>query len=208
MSRRAIAVSLTATALGLSGLAVANAAETDLHPGDYKLDPSHSYAHFEIDHMGLSTMHGRMDVQDGHIRIGESLSTSQVKVSLDPSSVDTGDDARDQHLREMPGFFDVEKYPKIQFESTALEIDDDDPSEATLEGRLTLHGQTRPVTLDVDHIACRVNPLDKSRYTCGFTASTEIQRSDFGMNAYPKLVGDRVELAIEVEANKPAETDS
>lgn len=208
MNRRVMAAGLAATALGLWGLAVANAAETGLQSGDYKIDPSHSYAHFEIDHMGLSIMHGRMDVQGGDIRIAVVPSNSRVNVRLDPSSVDTGDEARDQHLREMPGFFDVEKYPEIRFESTAIDIDEDDPDEATLEGRLTLHGQTRPVTLDVDHIACRINPLDKSRYTCGFTASTEIQRSDFGMAAYPKLVGDEVELAIEVEANKPIETGS
>ncbi|HET7313826.1 YceI family protein [Salinisphaera sp.] len=56
---------------------------------------------------------------------------------------------------------------------------------------------------EVDDIACRRNPLEKSHYTCGFSAETEIKRSDFGMNAYPKLVGDRVELSIEAEANKP-----
>lgn len=185
-----------------TGIAMAHAGPV-LKPGLYDIDASHAYAHFAINHMGLSTMRGRMDVRKGTIRIGDDPSNSTIEVTLDPASVDTGDDARDQHLRDMDGFFNVEKYPSITFKSTSVHLDADDADQATVQGNLTLHGVTRPVTLEVDNIACKVNPLEKSKYTCGFDAETEIKRSDFGMQAYPKLVGDTVELSFEVEANKP-----
>ena len=190
-------------ALTAAGVTIAHAAP-GLKPGRYKIDTAHTYAHFAIDHMGLSTLRGRMDVRKGTIRIGDDPSHSAIDVTFDPASVDTGDDARDQHLRDMEGFFNVKKYPSLTFKSTSVRFGDDDgDSEATVQGRLTLHGVTRPVTLQVDDIACKVNPLEKTRYTCGFDAATEIKRSDFGMDAFPKLVGDKVELSFEVEANKP-----
>lgn len=189
-------------ALTAAGTAMAHAAP-GLKVGSYKVDTAHTYAHFAIGHMGLSTLRGRMDVRKGTIRIGDDPSNSTINVTLDPASVDTGDNARDQHLRDMEGFFNVEKYPSIRFKSTAVRFNQKAPNQATVPGNLTLHGVTRPVTLDVRHIACRVNPLEKSHYTCGFNAQTTIKRSHFGMNAFPKLVGDKVKLSIEVEANKP-----
>lgn len=197
----------TLLVLAASGVASAQAAP-GLKAGTYSVDASHTYAHFQINHMGLSTMRGRLDASKGSIRIADNPSNSTIEVTLDPASVDTGNDARDEHLRDMAGFFDVKKYPSITFKSTSVRFDDDDADEATVKGNLTLHGVTQPVTLEVDDIACKVNPLEKSNYTCGFNAETEIKRSDFGMDAYSELVGDKVELSFEVEANKPvASTD-
>ncbi|MES1937596.1 YceI family protein [Salinisphaera hydrothermalis] len=198
--RRSTGLALAAT------VATAAHAAPDLKPGTYKIDISHTYAHFRINHMGLSTMHGRMDARKGTIRIGADPADSSVTMIFDPASVDTGDDSRDEHLRKMDGFFHVEEYPSITFKSTQVTFDGPDHSAAKVTGKLTLHGVTRPVTLDVDHIACKVNPLEHSKYTCGFNAETEISRSAFGMNAYSKLVGDQVHLSFEVEANKPVDS--
>lgn len=184
------------------------AADPGLKAGTYTIDPTHTYGHFEVDHMGLSTVHGRVDVKNGTIRIDPGGSDSHVKVALDPASVDTGNEARDAHLRDMEDFFDVRKYPTMTFESTRVRFDEDDASEATVRGKLTLHGVTRPVTLDVDDIACRDNPLEKSHYTCGFSAETTLKRSDFGMTAYLPLVGDQIELTIDAEASRPVAASS
>jgi len=175
--------------------APATAAET------YKIDPSHTYGNFEIGHMGLSTMHGRLDVTGGTLVMDRQGDSSHVEVTLDPSSVNTGHAERDEHLRNTEGFFEVDKYPEMRFVSTSVRFDDDD--EATVRGDLTMHGVTREVTLDVDDMKCKVNPLEKSNYSCGFSAETTIKRSDFGMDAYIPLVADEVEIQIEAEANRP-----
>ncbi|ROO27214.1 YceI family protein [Salinisphaera orenii] len=188
----------------ISGLAAltlaagtAGAAET------YTIDPSHTYGNFEIGHMGLSTMHGRIDVTEGTIVMDREGDGSRVDVTLDPASVDTGHAERDKHLREKAGFFEVEKYPEMRFESTRVRFDGED--EATVEGELTLHGETRPVTLEVDDILCKTNPMDAEKYTCGFSAETEIKRSEFGMDAFVPMVSDEVEIQIEAEASRPAD---
>lgn len=194
--------------LATAGAASA-ASDPGLKAGTYEIDPSHTYGNFEVGHMGLSTMHGRIDVKSGTIRIAPNGGDSQVSVTLDPASVNTGNKARDEHLRDMDGFFNVKKHPSMKFESTSVTFDDDDDAdEATVEGNLTMHGVTRPVTLDVDDIACRINPLEKSKYTCGFSAETKLKRSDYGIDAYLLLVGDEIELSIEVEAGQPIDATS
>lgn len=185
-----------ASASLLAGTAsVASAAET------YTIDPSHTYGNFEIGHMGLSTMHGRIDVTGGEIVMDREGDTSRVKVTMDPSTVDTGHQKRDEHLRDKEGFFEVDKYPEMRFVSKSVTFDGDD--EATVEGELTLHGKTQPVTLEVDNIVCMANPMDDKKHTCGFSAETSIRRSDFGMDAFIPLVADEVEIQIEAEANRP-----
>lgn len=202
---------ITAAVLALGLLITTGAASADSAPnikaGTYQIDPAHSFAHFRIRHMGVSTLGGRLDVASGTICIGDTPSNSTVELTLNPASVDTGNGARDEHLREGDGFFDVKKYPTITFKSSGVRFDDDDADEATVQGDLTLRGVTRPITVEVDDIACRQNPLEKNRYTCGFEAETEISRSNFGMGAFPQLVGDKVKLSIDVEASKPVDSD-
>ena len=179
------------------------AADADLKAGTYDIDPSHSYAYFSVAHMGLSTLHGRIDIEKGStLTIAENRDDSAVNVMLDPASVNTGHDLRDKHLRDNEGFFEVKKYPEMSFKSTSVSFDDDD-DEAKVVGDLTLHGQTHEVTLDVEDMNCRVNPMEKTNYTCGFSAETEIDRTDYGMDAYSELVGTEIEINLEVEANMP-----
>ncbi|WP_353248384.1 YceI family protein [Salinisphaera sp. T31B1] len=181
--------------LALTG--AASAAQT------YTIDPGHTYGNFEIGHMGLSTMHGRIDVTGGEIVMDRQGDTSRVEVTLDPASVDTGHEKRDEHLRNEKGFFEVDQYPDMRFVSKRVTFDGDD--EATVQGELTLHGVTRPVTLEVEDIVCKTNPMESSKYSCGFSAETTIRRSDFGMDAFIPLVADEVEIQIEAEASRPNE---
>lgn len=190
---------MRALLLGLIGASLitasAHAAET------YTIDPSHTYGNFEIGHMGLSTMHGRIDVTAGEIVMDRNGDTSRVEVTLDPASIDTGHEERDEHLRKKEGFFEVDKYPEMRFVSKRVIFDGDD--EATVEGELTLRGVTKPVTLEVDDLVCKTNPMDETKYTCGFSAEAEIKRTDFGMDAFIPLVDNEVEIQIEAEANRP-----
>lgn len=186
----------------LLGLAAASLVAGTASAADtYTIDPSHTYGNFEIGHMGLSTMHGRIDVTGGEIVMDREGDTSRVEVTLDPSTVDTGHEKRDEHLRDKEGFFEVEKYPEMRFVSQSVRFDGDD--EATVQGELTMHGVTKPVTLEVEDIVCKAHPMDEKKYTCGFSAETEIKRSDFGMDAFVPLVADEVEIQIEAEANRP-----
>ena len=170
----------------------------------YTLDPSHSYGNFKIGHMGLSTMHGRIDVTEGTLVIDREGDGSKVDVTLDPASVDTGHEERDEHLRDKEGFFEVDKYPKMRFVSTSVQFDDDDSSEATVKGDLTLHGVTREVALEVEGNPKPIkDPWGKMRL--GGVARTTIQRDQFGIGSQKLMeggglvMGNDVDVTIDVE---------
>jgi polyisoprenoid-binding protein YceI len=117
--------------------------------------------------------------------------------------VETGDEKRDAHLRS-PDFLDVERYPEISFRSTRVE--GDSPHGFRLEGDLTVHGVTRPVTLDVEYLGWTSDPWGGRR--AGFSATTEVDREDFGLTwnvaleTGGVLVGKKVKLDFEIEAVK------
>lgn len=178
-----------ALAVGLTPLA-ANSA-----PVSYTIDPSHTYPYFEIDHMGYSTMRGRFNTTEGRLVLDQEKKTGSVEITIDAASIDTAHKDRDDHLRS-PDFLNTAEFPEITFKSTRVEIDGD---EAEVEGNLTIAGVTKKVTLDVDRIHCAINPMSKKEH-CGFDASTEIKRSDFGVSYMIPGVGDEMEIEIEVEA--------
>src|SRR6188474_1715743 len=137
----------------------------------YMIDPLHSSVLFAIDHLGLSTVHGRFDKFAG-------------KFSLDPASVNTNDNdkgsrqrSRDEHLRSAD-FFNAAEFPKMTYKSTNVVFAGDNPT--TVEGNLTLLGVTKPVTLKLDRFKC--NPATATaKERCGGDGSARIKRSDFGM---------------------------
>ncbi|MDX9739874.1 MAG: YceI family protein [Gammaproteobacteria bacterium] len=183
---------LTATmAIAIAPLAAHSA------PVSYTVDPSHTYPYFEIDHMGYSMMRGRFNSTEGRIVLDREKNTGSVEITIDAESIDTAHKKRDDHLRS-PDFLNTGEYPEITFKSTRVEIDGD---EATVEGDLTIAGVTRKVTLDVDRLHCAVNPMSKKEH-CGFDASTEINRSDFGVSYMVPAVGDEIEIEIALEAVK------
>lgn len=172
----------------------AEAAET------YKLDASHTAIVWHVNHFGFSTPSGKFMNVDGEVTLDEANpSASSVKVTIQMADVNSGVAKLDEHLKA-PDFFDVAQYPTATFASTNVEVTGKDTAKVT--GDLTLHGVTKPVVLDVK--LNKIGENMKKLKTAGFTASTVIKRSDFGISTYVPMLGDEVTLNIESEANIPA----
>jgi polyisoprenoid-binding protein YceI len=172
-------------------------------PGEWQLDPVHTSVEFVARHLMVSKVRGRFTNASGTIHIAENPAESWVEVEVDADSVESGDEKRDGHLRS-PDFFDVERYPKITFRSTRLE--GESPGHFLLHGDLTVHGVTRPVTLEAEYHGWTPSPLGDRR--AGFSATTEVDREDFGLTwnvaveAGGVLVGKKAKLEFEIEAIK------
>jgi len=169
------------------------------HANDaYTVDPSHTYAHFTISHMGFSTMHGRFDKSSGKVMLDRAAKTGTVDIAIESGSVSTGFAKRDEHLKS-PEFFNAAEFPSITFKSKSVKFKGDAP--ASVEGELTLLGVTKPVTLTITEFNCGTNPMSK-KAECGAGATAQIKRSDFGMKAFLPAVGDDIKLEFEIEAYK------
>jgi polyisoprenoid-binding protein YceI len=170
-------------------------------PGDWQLDPVHTTVEFIARHLMVTKVRGQFGGVQGNIHISEDPLGSWVEVEIDPARVETGDEKRDAHLRS-PDFFDVERYPKLTFRSTRIE--GSSPEHFLVTGDLTVHGVTRPVTLEVEYNGLTGDPWGGRRI--GFSASTEVDREDFGLTwnvpleTGGVLVGKKIRLEFEVEA--------
>lgn len=167
-------------------------------PENYTLDPTHTYLHFGISHLGFSTMHGRFDQSSGHFSIDQTAKTASVKVNIEASSINTGLEKRDDHLRS-PDFMNAVEFPIVTYQSTTVKFEGDNP--AVIEGNLTLLGVTKPVTLTITAFKCGTNPMN-NRAMCGMDAVGSMKRSDFGMTYALPGVGDELKLTIEAEGYK------
>lgn len=172
--------------------------------GEWVIDPAHTEAGFSVRHMGVSRVRGTFNEVAGTITIGETIEESSVEAEVQAASVHTRNEGRDEHLRSAD-FFDVEKFPVWTFKSTAVRADGD---EIEIDGDLTLHGETRPVTLSGEFIGVTVNPSGIS--ALGLEASTEISRKDFGLTwnvaleAGGMMVSDKVKIELDVQLNPKA----
>ena len=170
----------------------------------WNIDPNHSTAQFTVRHMGLSNVTGTFNKVSGSAQIDEQdYAKSSVDAVIDVASVDTRVEARDKDLRS-PNFFDVEKYPTMEFKSKSIQKSGDG---LKLVGDLTMHGVTKEVTLSVDAPGAAVtDPWGNLRR--GFSGSTTINRQDWGLTWNNMLktgeavVGDTVKLQIDVEMVK------
>lgn len=167
-------------------------------------DIAHSSVNFWIRHLMVSKVHGRFTQWNGAFELDEANpAASHVEVQIETSSIDTQELQRDTHLRS-PDFLDVEKYPHITFRSTGVEASGGEGYRLT--GELTICGTTKSVVLDVEYAGRVKDPWGGER--AGFTAKTTINRKDFGLTwnkaieAGGVMVGDKVEISIEVEAVK------
>ncbi|WP_372661663.1 YceI family protein [Hydrogenophaga sp.] len=166
---------------------------------DYAIDPTHTFASFEIGHFGTSTNRGRFDKKEGKIAFDRAAKTGMVDISLDMTSVNTGTPMFDKHLQSAD-LFDAAKHPKARFVSEKFVFNGDKVSEVV--GQLTLLGKTQPVTLKASQFNCYESPMLK-REVCGGDFEATIDRTAFGLNygvdwGFPKSV----RLAIQVEAVK------
>jgi polyisoprenoid-binding protein YceI len=163
-------------------------------------DPAHSEVDFSITHLAISNVHGRFGHVTATINYNDAdVSKSTVKADIDVTGVDTGEEARNNHLKS-PDFFDVAKFPTATFESTSVAKSGDG---LTINGNLTLHGVTKPVTLTAEGPRGPAAGMDKKQHA-GFSATTTIKRSDFGIGSkFPAaMVGEEVKLNIELDVAK------
>lgn len=168
----------------------------------WAIDGSHSSVTFTIRHM-MSKVRGEMKVKEGWIETsGDDLGKASVEVVLDANSIDTGVEARDNHLRSADGHFDVANYPAVTFKSTRVE--GHDRSDFKVIGDLTIHGVTKPVTLKGSFSGEGIDPWGNRRV--GFSAQTRVNRKDFNLTWNQTLetggflLGDEVNIDIDVEA--------
>lgn len=166
---------------------------------NYKIDPDHTYPSFEADHMGLSIWRGKFNKNDGVVTLDKAAGQGTVDVTIDPASVDFGQDKLNEWAAG-PEFFDTAKYPTARYKGRLDGFVGGVPSRIT--GDLTLHGVTRPVTLKIDSFKCMPHPLLK-REVCGADAVGTFKRDEFGLDA-GKPYGFRMDvtLRIQVEAIK------
>ena len=166
----------------------------------WKSDPAHSEVDFSVKHLALSNVHGRLGKVDATIVYDDKdITKSTVNATIDVSGLDTGQTPRDNHLKT-DSFFDVAKYATATFASTSVAKGG---SGLQVSGNLTLHGVTKPVVLDVTGPTGPITGMDKKQHA-GFSASTTIKRSDFGIGPkFPAtMVGDDVKLNIELDVAK------
>jgi polyisoprenoid-binding protein YceI len=185
----------------LSGILALAAPLAMAQTSAWATDPTHSEVDFSIRHGGVSNVHGRIGGVKGTLVFNEAdVTKSTVTVTIDTSTVDTGEPKRDAHLKT-DTFFDVAKFPTATFTSSSVVKNG---SKLTVNGNLTLHGVTLPVVLDVEGPSTPVeNAMDHKTHS-GFSATTTLSRTAYGIGTgFPAVVvGDEVKLTIELEIIK------
>ena len=168
--------------------------------GTWDIDPVHSEISFSVRHMMVSKVRGRIARFGGTVMTADDFTGSSVTATLDAASIDTNNEQRDGHIKSAD-FFEVEKYPEWTFVSTGIEADGD---EYNLHGDLTIKGVTKPVSLRVEIGGFGPDVYGGTR--AGFTATTTINRSDFGVDiTFPMetggvMVGEKIQIMLEIEA--------
>ena len=179
------------------------ATPTVVPPGTWAVDPAHSKVGFAVKHMGIATVRGEFKDFQGTLELAGDLSSAKASGTVQAASLDTNEPQRNAHLRS-PDFFDVENYPELSFESTAIEAIDDESVRIT--GNLTLHGVTKEIVLTAEVHGTDVDPYGNERV--GLEITGQLNRSDFGMKfsqalgSGNMLVADKVKLALDVSAIK------
>ena len=186
---------LIPTLLGLACGALA--ASASAAPVTYEIDPAHTYPSFEADHSGgLSFWRGKINSSSGKITLDKEANAGTVEVTMDMKSIDFGHQGLNDHANT-PDIFDTAKYPTATFSGKLGGFRNGAPT--TVEGNLTMHGVTKPVTLTVNSFKCA--PHRSGREVCGADAQATINREDWGVNFGKNFGFDmKVVLRISVEA--------
>ena len=171
----------------------------------WKIDPMHSEADFSIKHMSISTVHGSFRGISGTITYDPAnVAKSGVEATIDVTSVDTGVAPRDKHLKS-PDFFDTDKFPTMTFKSTSVKKMGDHYDVA---GDLTLHGVTKPVVLKLEDPGKPQVGMDGKSVHRGFTATTTIDRTAFGLSwngtlkSGDSMLGNDVKIELDIEGSQ------
>lgn len=168
--------------------------------GTWTIDPVHSEVAFTVRHLMVSKVRGIFRTFEGSVTVADDLTASAVQATIDAGSISTNDDNRDNHLRS-GDFFGAESNPKLTFVSTSVAPKGGDWA---VTGDLTIKGITKSVVLDLEFNG--VGPDPRGGQRAGFSASTEISRSDFGVDLQIPLdgggvvIGEKVRISLEIEA--------
>ncbi len=187
----------------MSATLASSTATTPLPTGTWQVDPIHSSVEFHVKHLGIATVKGQFKAFEGTLEVDEN--GARAYGTVETASVDTREPQRDDHLRSAD-FFEVESFPQIAFQSTAIRPLDEDEFE--IDADLTIHGITLPVTLKAVFEGTETDPQGNNRV--GVSASTQISRGDYGMKFNAALgsgnvvVSDKVKILVEVSAVKQA----
>jgi polyisoprenoid-binding protein YceI len=191
-----LAPALLSVALGaLAGAAVAA-------PKTYNIDPSHTFPSFEADHMGgMSLWRGKLNTSSGKITLDKEAGTGSVEITMDMKSIDFGHQGLNDHA-QTPDLFDTAKFPTATYAGKLVKFQNGAPTE--VEGTLTLHGVTKPVTLKVNSFQCKEHPMQKKEF-CGADASATINRADFGVN-FGENFGFKMDVMLRISVEAVATT--
>lgn len=174
----------------------------------WQIDASHSHIYFTARHMMISKVRGQFETFNGAIDFDpNNVENTAVDISIDINSLTTNDEQRDNHLKS-PDFLNADAFPVMTFKSTKVEQKDEDSGK--LYGELTIRDVTQPVVLEVDYAGTAKSPWGTT--SAGFSASTTINRKDWGVNWNQALetggvlVGDKIKIEIELELVKQEES--
>lgn len=167
-------------------------------PVQYTIDANHTYPSFTADHMGgLSTWRGKFNSSSGSIVLDREAQTGSIDVTVDATSIDFGHEKMNAHAKSAD-MFDAAKFPTATYTGKLVKFENGAPTQ--VDGSLTLHGVTKPVTLTIDRFLCKPNPMSKKE-VCGANATGTINRDDFDVSFGKQFGFDmNVGLAIQVEA--------
>jgi polyisoprenoid-binding protein YceI len=164
---------------------------------DYAVDPPHAGINFKIAHLGLSWIQGRFDEFGGNFTIDmASPEKTSFALSINPASIDTNNQKRDEHLRG-PDFLNVKQFAAMNFKSTAVRPTKDGYE---VTGDFTMHGVTKSITVDL--VGGRTAESPKGVMRTGFSSEFVLKRSDFGIDKFTPAVGERIYVAVSFEGTR------
>jgi len=187
------------TRLAVVALAAAVSVPAFAAPETYVIDGTHTYPRFEYSHFGFSNQVHRFTKTSGTVTWDRAAKTGAVDITIDATSVDTGYALFNEHIQG-EDFFDTARHPTITFKSDAVRFDGDKP--VAVDGKLTIKGVTRPLTLTLTSFHAMPHPMSR-KDALGANATAKIKRSEFNAGKYAPNVSDEVTLNISVEATKP-----
>lgn len=190
--RHAIKQSILALALASAAGLAGAAAES------YSIEPTHTLPKFSYSHFGYSTQGSVFTKTSGKITLDRAAKKGSVNVTIDAKSVSTGVPLFNEHIQAVD-FFDTANHPEITFVSDKMNFSGDKPT--SVDGKLTIKGVTKPVTLKITSFHCMPHPMVK-KDACGANAEVVVKRSDFNMGKHAPYVSDEVTLTLPVEAIK------
>jgi polyisoprenoid-binding protein YceI len=164
---------------------------------EWQIDPAHTTTGFTVRHMGISNVHGRFVKTSGTAAIDDNdITKSSVNATMDVSSIDTGNENRDNDLKS-PNYFDAAQFPTITFKSKSVSKNGE--GKLKVVGDLTIHGVTKEVTLDVDGPSAPLEQRGNKRR--GLSATTSVNRKDFGVGAKAPavMIGEDIKIDIDAE---------